>query len=99
MIEVGHKGTLTVTSEGLGKGTTATMRVPVLWVDQREAAPQPELHDPLWWVQPHDGVTADVLVVDDVDLNRDITTAVAQNLGLTFHEAADGARAVELLRK
>ena len=32
MIEVGHKGSLTLESGGLGQGTTATMRVPVLWV-------------------------------------------------------------------
>merc|ERR1712232_13889 len=31
MVEVGHEGTLTLESEGLGKGTTATMRVPVKW--------------------------------------------------------------------
>jgi len=54
MIESGHKGTFTLTSEGLGKGTTATMRVPVLWEDQREE-PRPESVDPLWWVAPHPG--------------------------------------------
>ena len=36
MVETGHNGSLTLQSEGLGKGTTATIRVPVEWVDQRE---------------------------------------------------------------
>merc|ERR1719174_2153197 len=80
MVEIGHRGTLTLTSEGLGKGTTAAIRVPV------------------WWVAPHAGATADVLVVDDVKLNRMVTTRSAKNLGLTFHEAADGVEALELLR-
>ena len=50
------------------------------------------------WVSPHPGVTADILVVDDVKTNRMVTTFQAKKLGLTFHEAADGAEAVETLR-
>ena len=96
MIEVGHKGTLTVCSEGLGKGTQATIRVPVLWVDRRE--PPPQEADPLWWVELQPGATADILVVDDVKLNRMVTTFSAKKLGLTFHEASDGAEAVERMR-
>ena len=38
------------------------------------------------------------MVVDDVKLNRMVTTFAAKKLGLTFHEAADGTEAVELLR-
>ena len=37
-------------------------------------------------------------MVDDVKLNRMVTTRSAKKLGLTFHEAADGTEAVELLR-
>merc|ERR1719362_1889795 len=97
MVETGHKGTLTLTSEGLGKGTTATIRVPVPWVDTCDY-PAPEMSFPLWWVAPHPGATADILVVDDVKLNRMVTTRSAKKLGLTFHEAADGVEALELLR-
>jgi len=53
--------------------------------------------DPLWWVTPHPGVTADVLVVDDVMLNRKVTTFCAKKLGLKFHEATDGLEAVKLM--
>merc|ERR1719201_1740289 len=97
MIESGHKGTFTLTSKGLGKGTTATMRVPVLWEDRREE-PRPESVDPLWWVTPHPGVTADILVVDDVKNVRLMTTLTAQKFGLTVEEVTDGTKAVERLR-
>ena len=98
MVEVGHGGTLVLASEGLGKGTTATMRVPVMWMDENKA-PRPELDDPLWWVAPHPGATADILVVDDVLMNRMVTIFGANKLGLTVHEAENGEEAVELMRK
>merc|ERR1719362_2033544 len=95
MVEYGHKGTLSLESDGLGKGTTAIMRVPALWKDRREDPRQrPDL---LWWVAPHPDVTADILVVDDVKVNRMVTICAAKKLGLTYHEAADGAKAVERL--
>merc|ERR1712222_313208 len=97
MVEAGHKGTLTLASEGLGKGTTATMRVPVQWMSRYEEQCQDS--DPLWWVKPHPGVMADILVVDDVKMNRMVTTFAARKLGLTFHEAVNGAEALELLRR
>ena len=97
MVEVGHKGTLTLSSDGLGKGTTATMRVPVTWSDK--CKPAEELSDPLWWVSPHPGATADILVVDDVKMNRMVTIFSAKKLGLTYHEASNGAEAVERLRQ
>ena len=96
MVETGHKGTLTLASEGLGKGTTATMRVPVAWEERHEEARQES--DPLWWVTPHPGVTADVLVVDDVKMARMMVTREANKFGLTFDEAGDGVEAVERLR-
>ena len=58
-----------------------------------------EKSEPLWWVKPHPGATADVLVVDDVKMNRMIMMRTAKKLGLTFHQAENGAEAVELLRK
>jgi CheY-like chemotaxis protein len=97
MIELGHKGTLTLASEGLGKGTTATMRVPVQWMCRYKAPRQDS--DPLWWVKPHPGATADILVVDDVKMNRMVTAFAAKKLGLTSHEAVDGAEALEFLRR
>jgi len=98
MVETGHKGTLTLESEGLGKGTTATIYVPVDWKDCQKKK-DPKSDDPLWWVSPHPGATADLLVVDDVKLNRMVTTHAARRLGLTYHEATDGTEAVECLGK
>merc|ERR1712032_191544 len=54
--------------------------------------------DPLWWVTPHPGVTADILVVDDAKMVRMMTSFAAKKSGLTVDEATDGTKAVELLR-
>merc|ERR1712032_1195175 len=85
MVEEGHKGTLTLESEGLGKGTTATMRVPVLWED-RHAEPPQESVDPLWWVAPHPGATADILVVNNDKRFRLTTILTGKKFGLTVEE-------------
>ena len=97
MIEVGHKGTLTLASEGLGEGTTATIKVPTEWTNKIE--PPADERDSLWWVKPHPGATADILVVDDVRLARMMMTRTARRLGLTFHQASNGVEALEYLRK
>ena len=55
--------------------------------------------DPLWWVKPHPGATADILVVDDVRMNRMMTIFVAKKLGLSFNQATDGEKALDLLRR
>ena len=98
MIESGHKGTLTLTSEGVDKDTVTTMRVQVLWQHLREEVRKDKDSDPLWWVSPHTGATADVLVVDDVKMNRAIVNCMTKKLELACHQAADGLQAVELLR-
>merc|ERR1712032_1040992 len=54
--------------------------------------------DPLWWVAPHPGVTADILVVDDAKMVRLMTKFAAKKAGLTVDEAVDGTKAVELLQ-
>lgn len=86
-----HGGRITVTSEGLGKGTEFTIRVPALSeaphsVD-RTARPRPQL-------RPH--VARRVLVVDD---NRDSAEMLALLLESHAHEvrqAHDGIEAVEI---
>jgi CheY-like chemotaxis protein len=96
MIEVGHKGTLELASEGLGKGSTATMRVPVQWADK--SVKSPPKSDPLWWVAPHPGATADILVVGDKKRFRLMTILTGKKYGLTVEEASGGTKAVERLR-
>ena len=98
IIELGHKeGSLSLASDGVDKGVTATIRVPVQW-KERTGATRPSTDRPLWWVAPHDSATADVLVVDDVRLNRMRVKFSARKLGLSIEEAADGAEALELLK-
>ncbi len=87
-----HLGTLTAASEGLGKGSTFTLRLPV---EARAVAP-PE-PPPQVLVPP---VTPRrILVVDD---NVDAALTLAELLGLDGHEthvAHDGPSAVEAARR
>ena len=94
MVESGHEGgTLTLTSPGLGQGTTATIRIALLDVEwasdageSAETAGQPAAAlDPLGFV---------ALVVDDVPMNRKILMRTAQRLGLTAKDAKDGKEAL-----
>ena len=97
IVEVGHEGSLSFVSDGVGEGVTATIRVPVQWTDRTDGT-RPNTESPLWWVAPQDGATADVLVVDDVKLNRMAVAFKAKKMGLSVEQAADGAEAVELLK-
>ena len=72
-----------------GKGTTLWLTLTLPCVDrsalvEKEAATGPE--------SQIDG--RHILVVDDVDLNRELVTALLAPLGHTVHQAADGAEAV-----
>ena len=49
IIELGHKGSLSLASDGVDKGVTATIRVPVQWKD-RTGATRPSTDSPLWWL-------------------------------------------------
>jgi len=100
MVELGHKGTLTLSSDGLGHGTKATVRVPVQYTYHEESnvVKPVATYDPLWWVVPHPDTAADILVVDDVKMNRMMTMRTARKLGLTCHQATNGEEAVEMLR-
>ena len=69
----------------------------MLWEDICKE-PRPDSLDPLWWVAPHRGVTADVLVVDDAKQVRVMTVLTGKKFGLTVEEVSDGTIAVERLR-
>ena len=55
--------------------------------------------DPLWWVKPHPGASADILVVDHIKTNRMVATLAAKKSGLTFHLAANGLQALDRMRR
>ena len=65
--------------------------------DQHEQPHQES--DPLWWVKPHPGASADILVVDHIKTNRMVSTLAAKKSGLTFHLAANGLQALDRMRR
>merc|ERR1711937_435412 len=92
MIETGHRGSLTIFSAGLGKGTTAKMRVAVPWKHQdRKRDKKEQLH----YVKYDKNVDVDVLIVDDVKVNRLVTAHASRKFGLSFECACDGAEACD----
>lgn len=87
-----HGGSLTAASEGLGKGSTFTLRLPV--ETHSTAAPELPSHVLAAPVTPRR-----ILVVDD---NVDAAETLAELLGLDGHEvhvAHDGPSAVESARR
>jgi PAS domain S-box-containing protein len=86
-----HGGTVAAASDGPGRGSTFTVRLPV--VPAADPGPRPEA--PAANGRPAGGGPRRVLVVDD---NRDAAASMAQMLRLLGHEvstAHDGAEAVE----
>lgn len=84
-----HGGRIEARSEGLGRGATFVLRLPVL-SELPSAAPQPDQHESLGSVRPQR-----ILIADD---NRDVVESLALLLELTGYrveKAYDGLQAVE----
>jgi signal transduction histidine kinase len=96
-----HGGTVSVRSDGEGKGTTFTVEIPARAVapdaDPRRAAPLQ--------VEPReagDGVRLDgvrLLVVDDDDDSRDLITCILQDWGASVTSASSAEEAMRLLQQ
>ncbi len=89
-----HGGSVTVASEGPGRGTEFTVRLPALATD-----PQPYHHDPGRRVGRVTGPVRRILVVDD---NRDSAGTMAEMLVILGHQvrtAHDGVEAVEAVEQ
>ena len=88
-----HGGTVALTSEGVGKGTEVTIRLPsVAETPEVLQHPTPEatLHDELRGIR--------VLVVDDFQDARDSARAMFEHLGADVLVAADGQDALDVLQ-
>jgi signal transduction histidine kinase/CheY-like chemotaxis protein len=83
-----HGGNAEARSEGIGRGTTVTVRFPASQPPQA-AAPQPETPTR----QPHN---RDILLVEDNEDARVMLRAALELEGHTVRDAADGASALSL---
>jgi CheY-like chemotaxis protein len=99
-----HLGSLTVSSEGFGKGTVFTMTVPV-YRDTKESDEHEENDSDHFHFKANKAITQPlqhgsnlcILVVDDSDTNRKFLTRILQNHGHTCDQAGDGSEAVEMV--
>lgn len=84
-----HGGTVSIASEGLGKGSEFTVRFPVVEgvqnLEEDRGSPEASLESPL-----------DVLVVEDNRPTAEMLAAVLEDKGHTVRRAETGTRAIEL---
>ncbi len=84
-------GEIALQSE-LGKGTVARVTLPMVAV---EAAPRPDIAQPtVTRLQP-----ARLLVVDDLDINREVIRAMLEGMGHHVVEACDGQEALNAIEE
>ena len=87
-------GTIDIQSE-LGKGTTITVRVTMDIIPTPEAEKLQENHEQ----DPKDKLIGKrVLLAEDNELNREIASAVLEEVGLVVETAENGAEAVEKVK-
>ncbi len=94
-----HGGTLVANSEGLGKGSTFTLRLPLL---SESKLPGPSSLDSLdpraeSAVEPFSRLR--VVIVEDRDEVRWMTSALVKSVGHEVCEASDGQEGFELIEK
>ena len=99
-----HGGSLTCSSEGIGKGTTFTLCTN-LYIDENSYASQNESENTIPYDEENAG-DADftvpllhVLVVDDSLTNRKLCQRLLERSGHTTEGASNGQEAVEMVRK
>lgn len=90
-----HAGELSVSSKGLGSGSTFTVYLPNCVVDSDHSrAPEPE-SDVSTPVPP--SATGDILIVDDSSDSANILSKILCNKGYSAYAAYDGKSALELI--
>jgi two-component system CheB/CheR fusion protein len=85
-----HGGTVRVSSEGIGRGTTVTLRLPLV----------PEVHEETEPMLPDVASTfagLHVLVVEDMEDSREATRVMLEGLGANVEVAGGGAEALGVM--
>jgi len=88
-----HKGSVNAYSEGLGKGSEFTVRLPIASAPQRKPVPQSELRQDYNASTPHR-----VLVVDDNEPSAKTMGWTMELMGYEGRLAKDGPSAIEIAR-
>lgn len=97
-----HRGSLSAVSEGLSKGSTFIMEMPLFDVpilDQEEGEKESTAPGQQLKRRESKSLLLRILVVDDADTNRKLLSRLLENRGHQCDQAANGKAAVELVRK
>jgi signal transduction histidine kinase len=89
-----HGGSLSVVSEGEGRGATFTLRIPALLAAPVEAATETEGAE-----APARSTSLDIVVVEDNDDIADVLAEWLEQIGHAVRVARTGRRGVELVRE
>lgn len=92
-----HGGSLSAASEGIGRGTTFTMTIPLHYVP---SAAMPKGLE--WQLAPTESIVMEplkLLVVDDSAMNRKLLVRLLQNQGHRCDEAENGLVAVQRVQE
>ena len=102
-----HNGTLTVNSEGMGKGTSFVCKLPLYckpkcpMLDHIPLSPDDSVTERVCstWLDEHDekDLCYRILVVDDAPMNRKLLTRLLLKRGHTVDMAEDGLQALEMV--
>merc|ERR1711935_1192420 len=96
-----HEGTLTCDSEGLGHGTTFTMKVPLFDIPTPETSKRPDVGDTADEAgdTDYEDSKLNILIVDDAVSNRKLLRRLLNLKGHKTAEAENGQIAVDMARE
>jgi len=101
-----HEGSLTCDSEGLGRGTTFTMRVPLFDIPSQNGLPGGKRRQNLHHDSSDDEIDSsyedsklNILIVDDANSNRKLLRRLLKLKGHETAEAENGKIAVDMVRE